>query len=330
MGVINSALQSLLDSDVNISSSVISQGSRSHNYIRDILHAKNSTDSTFPRLVEGDFLSGSYIRGTKLKPLDDIDVMVVIDGSGLCVTNGGVKQSVEVRGSGDDSNPILQHLGFNSLLSSKVVMGLFKDALTQSHTSSKVRDDEQAVNVWLDSYGIGIDVVPCFHLIPTDGRRDYYFIPEGGQSEGWKTTNPKIDLEISTALHDKHEKKMKHVIRLAKYWNLVSNGSRLKSYHIETAAWHIFEVRQHPIRSLEEGLIVFFEGFGSILEKPCADKTELGAPVDGYLSVADRQLTISKIEEVVTNLYDAYVVKKDDLSKQKQSWQKIFSNELSF
>lgn len=88
MTEINTALEKLLETHINISQAARSQGSTSHNYIRDVLKGKNDTNSLFPRLVDGDFLSGSYARGTKLKPLDDIDVMVVIDGSGLYVVMG--------------------------------------------------------------------------------------------------------------------------------------------------------------------------------------------------------------------------------------------------
>lgn len=182
MSEINTALEKLLETNINISQAARSQGSTSHNYIRDVLKGKNDTNSSFPRLLDGDFLSGSYARGTKLKPLDDIDVMVVIDGAGLRVLNNGLVQDVEVRGSGQNENPILQHMGPDSLLSSKTVMSLFQQALNETHPNSKIRNDEQAVNVWLESYGLGIDVVPCFHLIPRNDMRDHYFIPAGGSA----------------------------------------------------------------------------------------------------------------------------------------------------
>ncbi len=330
MNEINTALDKLLKVNINIGQTARSQGSISHNYIRDVLKGKSSTNPLFPRLVDGDFLSGSYARGTKLKPLDDIDVMVVIDGAGLHVVNSGLVQNIGVRGSEKHDNPILQHIGVDSLLSSAKVMSLFQKALSETHPNSKIRNDEQAVNVWLESYGLGIDVVPCFHLIPQSGTRDYYFIPEGNGGTGWKTTNPKIDEEISSTLHERHDKKLKKVIRLVKYWNTVSNNGNLKSYHIETLAWHIFDKRTEVIRSLEDGLIAFFVGADEFLAIACADKTALGGPVDHYLSETARANSRQKVREVFGLLSDTYVTHENDPALRKRVWQTIFSNKLSF
>lgn len=330
MSDINATLERLLDSDINISASSISQGSDSHNYIRDALKGKNDRDALFPRLIDGDFLSGSYRRGTKLKPLDDIDVMIVIDGTGLSIVNNGYVQDIEVRGSGNRDNPILQHLGFNSLLGSKTVMSLFQKALSDMYPNSKIRNDEQAVNVWFATYGLGIDVVPCFHLIPRDGSRDRYYIPEGNGGDGWKTTNPKIDEEISNALHLRHNKLMKKVVRLAKYWNHVSNNNRLKAYHLETLIWHILDDHSESIESLESGLIKFFSAVDNALASVCPDKTALGGPVDQYLSLNDRQLSRGKAQEALNALVDAYITHPSDVKLRERVWQQIFSNKLNF
>jgi hypothetical protein len=330
MSDINATLEKLLDSDINISASSISQGSDSHNYIRDVLKGKNDRDSLFPRLIEGDFLSGSYARGTKLKPLDDIDVMVVIDGAGLHVVKGGYVQDIEVRGSGKSDNPILQHMGPNSLLSSRTVMSLFQKALTDLHPNSKIRNDQQAVNVWLSTYGLGIDVVPCFHLIPRDGSQDHYYIPEGNGSDGWKTTNPKIDAIISSTLHDRHNKLMKKIVRLAKYWNTVSNANRLRSYHLETIVWHIFDEKTDSVQSLELGLINFFSSLDKWLANSCPDKTALGGPLDQYLQIHNRQWSQDKAQEALNSLVDTYITHPNDASLRERVWQQIFSNKLNF
>lgn len=327
MSNINPALESLLDTDINITQAARAQGSRSHNYIRDVLLGKNENDHHFPRLIEGDFLSGSYARGTKLKPLDDIDVMMVLDGTGFRVINGGAIQDVEVEGSGESGNPLLSRVGPDTLLSSQVVMSIFQTALEELHPQSKVRDDEQAVNVWLDSYGLGIDIVPCFHLMPRNGAQDYYYIPTGGNSGGWKTTNPKIDAGISDTLHARHNRKIKNIVKLIKYWNLVSNGNRLKSYHLETVVWHIFDARPKETASLEDGVIHFFTQADKYLATACPDKTLLGGPVDQYLSNQNRELTRAKIRQTLSAFYEAYVTSPSETAQQ-DVWQGIFNNNL--
>ena len=71
MPQIHTALNTLLNNHLTLSEAQISQGSKSHNYIRELLANKSGKDNSFPRLVDGDFLSGSYARSTKIFPLDD-------------------------------------------------------------------------------------------------------------------------------------------------------------------------------------------------------------------------------------------------------------------
>ena len=109
------SLQSILDNKINLSQSKISQGSISHNYIRDLLSNKSRNDTDFPWILDGDFLSGSYARGTKLSPLNDIDVMIVLDGTGLVPR--GLESTHFVRASKENSyTPVHKHLNQENLL----------------------------------------------------------------------------------------------------------------------------------------------------------------------------------------------------------------------
>ena len=277
---IQNAFERLIQSELTLTSTQISRGSTSHNYIRELLSNKNTEDSSFPRLIDGDFLSGSYARGTKIHPLDDIDVMIIMDGTGLSPISEGVIVDADVRGSGDSNNPLLAHLGADNRLSSRRVLDLFKLALQKSHPNSEIKKHGQAINVWLDSSGMGIDVVPCMHIVPRDGSRDYYYIPMGENSDQWMTTNPKIDKEISDSLHEEHNKLFKGFIRLIKYWNKVSNRNRLQSYHLETVAWHTFDSYEGRAFTYEDDLIHFFSEATAQLSISCADKTVLDGPID--------------------------------------------------
>ena len=79
--MIQGAFESQLEK-IGVSIAQRSQGSTSHIHVRGLLDNKWRTNSSFPWPIDGDFLSGSYARGTKIRPLDDIDVMMVIDGTG--------------------------------------------------------------------------------------------------------------------------------------------------------------------------------------------------------------------------------------------------------
>jgi len=89
--MVQSAFEKLL-AKIGVSQPQRSQGSISHKHIRELLDNKWQNDSSFPWLTDGDFLSGSYARGTKIHPLNDIDVMMVIDGTGLRAIEKGQSQ----------------------------------------------------------------------------------------------------------------------------------------------------------------------------------------------------------------------------------------------
>jgi hypothetical protein len=324
------AFDDLLKREINISANQISQGSTSHNYIRTLLNNKCEHDSNFPWLTDGDFLSGSYARGTKIYPLDDIDVMVVIDGTGLLAIQDGQVLPATVRGGNKLGSPMQNYLSSNGLLSSQVVLQLFQNALKQSHPESKVSKDGQAINVQLKASGIGIDVVPCFHVIPNNGGQDVYYIPVGYGRDDWMITNPKIDQSISDYLHERHNRKLKSIIKLLKYWNREGNNERLRSYHLETMAWYIFHNHPSAIDNYADGVKYFFQSADQYLGQPCSDITKLGGPVDSYLSIEDRIASRIRIQQICQLLRPPSLPLIASVSEQRElrSWQAIFNNKL--
>lgn len=322
--MIHNAFEKLLGK-IGVSQAQRSQGSTSHQYVRGLLDNKKENDDSFPWLTDGDFLSGSYARGTKIYPLDDIDVMVVIDGTGLYAHQNGQILDAEVRGDGIVGNPV-NNLTYNiqGHISSKMVLEKFRDAIKESYPNSEIRKDGQAVNIWLDSYNMGLDIVPCFHIIPRNGGRDFYYIPQGGDNHGWMTTNPKIDAEICDTLDQRHDSKFKPVVKLLKHWNDIHNNSRLRSYHLETIAAYIFHNHPEKIQNYPAAIRYFFNNAGTYLQNTCSDMTGLGGAVDTYLQPEARRLTLVKIEEAkksVNNPLGA-LLPVNELA----GWRKIYGN----
>ncbi len=322
------AFENFLAKTVNLSAAQISQGSKSHTHVRELLDNKWQNDSDFPWLVDGDFLSGSYARGTKIHPLDDIDIMIVLDGTGLFAISNGVQLNARVRGSGASGSPVMQHTDERGYISSAKILEVFREALKETYPNSEIKKDGQAVNVWLDSYQLGLDIVPCFHIQPNDGSQDFYYIPFGRGSTMWMTTNPKIDERISDFLDQKHDKKLKPVIKLLKYWNKEQNGGRLRSYHVEAVAWYVFNAHPEKIRDYPSALKYFFTNAGGYLAAPCADPTKLGGHIDTYLTQEARAQTIQKIQEAQRIGGNATLLGLATPEKQLAGWRRLFGNQL--
>lgn len=321
------ALTKLLISKVTLYKSHIEQASTSQGYIRNLLDNKSRENNDLPWVID-DFLSGSYARRIKIHPLDDIDIMVVLDGQGLFPTVGGEQLNAKVNGRVLLNNPVYKHTNEDGTISSLKILEVFRKHLKTTFPNSEIKKDGQAINVYFDSYKMGLDIVPCFHILPSDSTQDYYYIPQGRGSNMWISTNPKIDAAICDSLNDKFGKKLKPIIRLVKYWNQTQNYGRLKSYHVEVIVWKVFQDYPREITNYAVALRYFFNNADKYILEACEDPTRLGGNIDSYLdeSVASRRLTLLKINEAKGALASSNVLMP--LASQLTAWRKVFGPEL--
>jgi len=316
MDAISRALQRLHNHELRLSKTQISAGATSHRYITNVLQNRRQRNPHFPWIIET-ILSGSYIRGTKPFPLNDIDLLVILNGRGLHEFKWGKPTASAVRGLefGSPVHAICDELGF---ICPKRLLARFRSAIVETLPNSNVRKDGQAINVQLSS-GLGLDIVPCFEVFPASQKREYFYIP-GGAQPGWIVTNPRIDREISDALHAFHNRLLRPAVRLAKLWNEEQNAARLKSYHVEVLVWRAFGTEM-PVTSLGHGLQRFFNIAREAVLQPCSDPTGLGDHIDGYLSLAARQASCEELEEAMA-LSLCHGVNAFD------SWSTIFNRRL--
>jgi len=325
---VTEAFDRFLRKAVNLTDDERRQASRSHNHLRDLIKSKAASDLTLFSLIDGDFLTGSYDRGTKIRPLDDVDLFLVLDGTRLFVVENGRLANVAVEGSTSWSNPLLlpRYLTSNGFVSSQKVLLALRNALAQSFPKSRIRRDGQAVNVRLDSYQMGLDVVPAFHLLPWDGRRDYYCIPAGRGSSLWIPTNPKVDAELVSRWDEYHNRQFRPVVRLLKWWNVVGNQGRLRSYHLEVLCLYIFNIfSKEPISGYPAALAQFFREAQVLVPGPCPDPTGLGPPIDRYLDRESRRLTnvaLQRASRLATRALTHSLFGKD--ADARRCWRLVF------
>lgn len=144
--------------------------------------------------ITEDFLTGSYARHTKTKPLKDIDIFFVLEDAEWHYRERAPSVMIDV----------------------------FYNALVQKYGKNAVRKQRRSVNV---DFGIivnaedntdyrilSIDVVPAF-IVGND-----YEIPDTINGE-WIKTNPKIHAEKATAAHQAFSNEWKGLVRMVKYWN---------------------------------------------------------------------------------------------------------------
>lgn len=145
--------------------------------------------------IERDFLTGSYARWTKTKPLKDVDIFFVLKAS----------EKERYR----DKLP-------------SVVLTDFYDALVAKYGKDAIRKQGRSISVNFgvvadaddntDYRVISVDVVPAF-----ESGNDYE-IPDGDLGK-WIKTNPDIHKDKATAAHQAYSNEWKGIVRMVKYWN---------------------------------------------------------------------------------------------------------------
>lgn len=199
-----------------------------------------SSDVDFFQVYEDKILRfGSFERCTKIRPIDDIDLMLCMSGEGKR-TYTEMGNVIYINGCEADSNNGLLTNGTTYLNSTKVINRFIsKLSGLKDYKKAEIHKNHEAATLQLKSYTWNFDVVPCFYT-----NTDYYLIPDGAGN--WKKTDPRIDNERTTNINQKHNGKLLELIRLIKYWNNRRVTLKIGSYLLECMILNRYENNQTP------------------------------------------------------------------------------------
>lgn len=159
-------------------------------------------DEVFPVSYPGIHIAfGSFARRTKIRPLDDIDLMFGLTGQGATYTI--LSDRVTVTSSGEGSRlHRYRHSGADTVCSVRI-LNAFKNRLQDiaQYAQADIRRNQEAVTLKLVSKDWNFDIVPCFITSEDAYGKTYYLIPDGNGH--WKFTDPRIDRDRVKA--KKHE-----------------------------------------------------------------------------------------------------------------------------
>lgn len=278
---------------VDLEPNDVARARSSREYLQSQIAALPGKLSTFPRLT-GLFLSfGSFARRTKVRPLDDIDLLVPIAANGAIVSSiGNYIYSVQV----DSSNSQLWALSDASdnwssrrILNSTRVLNSFRSGLEQvgSYSRSAIKRTGVAVVLNLISYPWAFDIVPAIPVPDYLGGVDYYVIPNGkGQ---WIATDPRRDQRLITEVNQRHNQWFLRLVRVIKYWNTYRRSPpTLASYFLETLLINGFRYST-PISGIRASLPTAFRHIASQVLNTCPDPKCLGPTLDSGQDWTSRQ-----------------------------------------
>ena len=206
--------------------------------------------------VETDFLSGSYKRHTKTKPLKDVDVLFVL----------GEKEKWR-----RDKPPIETLQAFEQCLKTKYAdVELCRRAVTVEFEKAYYPEEHEGKV-------LSIDAVPAF-----ESGDDEYEIPDKITGM-WIKTNPKKHKEQATAKNQEMSGRWVPLVKMLKGWNR-ANGKPIKpSFLIEVMAEELVEP---PFSTCQDEVRSCLAAMESSIGDEWGDPAGLGPPVSDQMTQA--------------------------------------------
>jgi hypothetical protein len=196
--------------------------------------------------VERDFLTGSYGRNTKTKPLKDVDIFVVLKES-------------ESDYLDRPPDAILDRL-------IEILSPHYPSKTSKGNRSVKVAFGDAIV----DESVMSVDVVPAF------AANGDYKIPDRRQSD-WINTNPEIHKQKAADAHTAFDEKWKPAVKMIKKWNDHNDKPVKPSFLLEVMA---LELLTPPYGgSYARELRQFFASAVQSIEDEWPDPARLGPAV---------------------------------------------------
>lgn len=209
--------------------------------------------------IADDFLTGSYKRWTKTKPLKDVDIFCVFHDSERAKYRSDKHPTVVLA---DTENVLANAFGKEST-------GRQRRSVTVRFPVT--RDEERVMS---------FDVVPAFT------KSTHYEIPDTATTRGWTETNPKIHAEKATAANEAFGGEWKGMVRMLKRWNREKDKPVRPSFLLEVMA---LEILRPPFGgNYPYEFMGFFATAADRIDETWPDPAGLGPPVSDSMSAADR------------------------------------------
>ena len=204
-----------------------------------------------------DFLSGSYGRHTKTKPLKDVDVIFVL----------GAKERWR-----RDKPPIETLTAFESCLKKKYSeprqVEIGRRSVTVEFEKSYYPDGH-------DGKVLSIDAVPAF-----ESGKGEYEIPDKVTGT-WIKTNPEVHAAQATAKNNALNGRWVPLVKMAKGWNAASGKPIKPSFLLEVMAEDLVEP---PFSNYPDEIRNLFAAMESSVSQTWPDPAGLGPPVSDQMT----------------------------------------------
>ena len=270
---VNQAFDIFLKNVVNLDSEQTRRARHSRDWMIGQV-SKFQNDRRFPDLYpEIDMYFGSFARRTKIRELDDIDLMIGIDVTDSFWSSESDRIELLV----PEHKNVLKRLCHpnTNRLNSRLVINQFVRKLKEipQYEYANIKRNQEAATMKLRTHPWNFDIVPCILTTPNPHYGQFYLIPDGNGH--WKPTNPEIDQARVSSINQAHAGIVLPVIRLVKYWQRRPTMPKMSSYLLECFVLGFYEGRPRNTVFLDLEFIDFLAYFQKAIHYEIEDPKQL-------------------------------------------------------
>ncbi|WP_421242058.1 SMODS domain-containing nucleotidyltransferase [Aeromonas enteropelogenes] len=317
---VNSAFDLFMKNTVNLDSDKMTKARASRNFLKDKI---SSFDDFFPLYSEKNIDFGSFARRTKIRPLDDIDIIFTLSAR-WCTWEENYDGTVYMNTPNDSPEyKEFRHDNSYRLNSRKIINHFIRKLSSLTHyQNSELHRNQNAATLKLTSYDWNFDIVPAFFTAEDISGQTYYIIPNGNGD--WMKTDPRLDRQRTTDINQQCNGYALDTIRAIKYWQRRPTMPSMSSYLLENMVLNYFQAAGTATQFVDLNIINVLQYIANNIWSPVYDPKGIQGNLN-TLSIDDKLKISAKADaDFQTALAAREFEKALDHEKAIREWRNVF------
>jgi hypothetical protein len=269
---------------------------------------------------------GSFARNTKIRPIDDIDLMYCLGGGNAYYqidTYDNKKYYIHTENAIDSLKKLSND---DYTLNSIKVVNKFVKALdtVPQYSAAIINRNKEAAVLNLVSYSWSYDIIPCFYTV-----NNFYLIPDG--SGNWKASNPVKDQDNIKDINLNYGGKVYQLVRTLKYWNANFLSPKIDSYLFEVLVLNFVKFKRSQYDFNYINIKDFFYYLYSNISYDVQDPKGIQGNINNLTSEQR-----GRISNKAKSCFDTAIIaidfeiKKNNHEKAIENWKIIFGDKFPY
>ncbi|ALS99772.1 hypothetical protein [Lacimicrobium alkaliphilum] len=296
---------------------------------RDWLASKiNAFTDFLPLYNDKHIYFGSFARRTKIRPLDDIDIMICLMGYGCTYDEDAFGRITINVPDSCDVYKNYRHAASNTLNSIRIVNEFVRKLSSiDQYKSAIIKRNQEAAVLNLKSYDWAFDIVPCFFTSEDSLSRTFYIIPDGNGH--WKKTDPRKDRDRVKKINTTCSGNMLNVLRLVKYWQRRPTMPSMGSYLLECMVLNHFENKGTCSQYQDMELAGVFDDIATHIYSNVPDPKGIQTNLNDKLAFEDRiKISIKATADAVLAREARALENDGDHRASINKWRQVFGDDF--